>query len=46
MHGYVVGDAYREGRLAEVADYCRRDVEATAALYRRLESTLLPLFKK
>jgi hypothetical protein len=46
MHGYAVGDAYREGRLAEVAEYCRRDVEATAALYRRLETTLLPLFKR
>jgi len=46
MHGYAVGDAYREGRLAEVADYCRKDVEATAALYRRLEPTLLPLFKR
>jgi 3'-5' exonuclease len=46
MHGYAVGDAYREGRLSEVADYCRKDVEATAALYRRLESTLLPLFRK
>jgi 3'-5' exonuclease len=46
MHGYAVGDAYREGRLGEIADYCRRDVEATAALYRRLESTLLPLFRK
>ena len=46
MHGYAVGDAYRDGRLAEVADYCRRDVEATAALYRRLETTLLPLFKR
>ncbi len=46
MHGYAVGDAYREGRLGEIADYCRRDVEATAALYRRLEPTLLPLFRK
>lgn len=46
MHGYAVGDAYREGRLVEVADYCRRDVEATAALYKRLETTLLPLFRK
>ncbi len=46
MHGYAVGDAYREGRLAEVADYCRRDVEATAALFKRLEPTLLPLFKR
>ncbi len=46
MHGYAVGDAYREGRLAEVAAYCRRDVEATAALFRCLETTLLPLFRK
>jgi hypothetical protein len=46
MHGYAVGDAYREGRLADVAAYCRRDVEATAALFRRLETTLLPLFKR
>ncbi len=46
MHGYAVGDAYREGRLAEILDYCRRDVEATAELYRRLEPTLLPLFRK
>jgi predicted PolB exonuclease-like 3'-5' exonuclease len=46
MHGYAVGDAYREGRLAEVADYCRRDVEATAALFKRLETTLLPLFRR
>ncbi len=46
MHGYAVGDAYREGRIADVAEYCRRDVEATAELYRRLEKTLLPLFAK
>ena len=46
MHGYAVGDAYREGRLADVADYCRRDVEATAALFRKLETTLLPLFRR
>lgn len=46
VHGYAVGDLYREGRVREIADYCRKDVEATAALYRRLESTLLPLFRK
>ena len=46
IHGYAVGDLYRQGRLREIADYCRRDVEATAALYRRLEPTLLPLFKR
>lgn len=46
MHGYAVGDAYAEGRLAEILDYCRRDVEATAALLARLEPTLLPLFRR
>ena len=46
MHGYAVGDAYRDGRLSEILEYCRRDVEATAELYRRLESTLLPLLRK
>lgn len=43
MHGYVVGEAYQEGRLPEILDYCRRDVEATAALLAKLEPTLLPL---
>ena len=28
--------------LREIAAYCRRDVEATAGLYRKLEKTLLP----
>ncbi len=46
MHGYAVGDAYREGRLSEILEYCRRDVEATAELFRRLDPTLLPLFRK
>lgn len=46
MHGYAVGEAYREGRVAEIAEYCRRDVEATSALFRKLEPTLLPLFLK
>ncbi len=46
IHGYAVGDLYRQGRVLEIADYCRKDVEATAALYRRLEPTLLPLFRK
>ena len=46
VHGYAVGTFYRAGRLREIADYCRRDVEATAELYRRLEPTLLPLFRK
>jgi DNA polymerase elongation subunit (family B) len=46
MHGYAVGDAYREGRLGDVAAYCRKDVEATAALFKKLEGTLLPLFRR
>ncbi len=46
VHGYTVDDFYRKGRLREIADYCRRDVEATAELFRRLEATLLPLFRK
>ncbi len=46
IHGYAVGELYRQGRVREIADYCRKDVEATAALYRRLEPTLLPLFRK
>ncbi|MFI5180172.1 MAG: ribonuclease H-like domain-containing protein [Thermoanaerobaculia bacterium] len=46
VHGYTVDDFYRKGRLREIADYCRRDVEATAELFRRLEPTLLPLFRK
>jgi hypothetical protein len=45
MHGHAVGEAYRQGRLPEILDYCRRDVEATAALYRKLEATLLPLLR-
>jgi len=46
VHGYTVDDFYRRGRLSEIADYCRRDVEATAELLRRLDATLLPLFRK
>ncbi|MBK6406948.1 MAG: ribonuclease H-like domain-containing protein [Holophagales bacterium] len=46
MHGYAVGDAYAEGRLPEILDYCRRDVDATAELLRRVEPTLLPLFRR
>jgi DNA polymerase elongation subunit (family B) len=46
MDGYAVGPYYREGRLAEIAEYCRRDVEATAALYKRLETTLLPVLER
>jgi hypothetical protein len=40
-----VGPYYKAGRLREIALYCRRDVEATAGLFRKLEKTLLPAFK-
>jgi len=46
MHGYAVADAYAEGRLPEILSYCRRDVEATAELFSRVETTLLPLFER
>ena len=42
MDGFSVGPYYRSGRLREIALYCRRDVEATARLFRKLEKTLLP----
>jgi hypothetical protein len=45
MDGYSVGPYYRAGRLREIALYCRRDVEATARLFRKIEKTLLPVFK-
>ena len=46
MDGYSVGPYYRAGRLREIALYCRRDVEATARLFQKLEQTLLPVFKE
>ncbi len=45
IDGSQVGRAYREGRIEDIGEYCLRDVRATGQLYRRLESTLLPLFK-
>ncbi|MFQ5766931.1 MAG: ribonuclease H-like domain-containing protein [Acidobacteriota bacterium] len=33
LSGSQVAAAYREGRLQEIADYCRADVTATAELY-------------
>ena len=42
MDGFSVGPFYRAGRIREIAEYCRRDVEATAGLFRKLEKTLLP----
>ncbi len=45
IDGYSVGPYYRAGRLKEIALYCRRDVEATARLFRKIEKTLLPAFR-
>lgn len=36
MDGSMVGKYVADGRIAEVADYCRRDVEATREVYRRM----------
>ena len=45
IDGSQVSRAYREGRIEDIGEYCLRDVRATAELYRRVEQTLLPLFK-
>ena len=45
MDGFSVGPYYRAGRLREIANYCRRDVEATAGLFQKLEKTLLPVIE-
>jgi hypothetical protein len=45
MDGFSVGPYYRTGRLREIALYCRRDVEATARLFQKLEKTLLPVLE-
>jgi hypothetical protein len=45
MDGFSVGPYYKAGRLREIALYCRRDVEATARLFQKLEKTLLPVLK-
>ena len=45
MDGFSVGPYYRAGRLREIANYCRRDVEATARLFQKLDKTLLPAFE-
>ncbi len=45
IDGSQVARAYREGRIDDIGEYCLRDVRATAELYRRLQDTLLPLFR-
>ncbi len=37
MDGSLVGNAFAEGRIEDIARYCLEDCRATAALYRRLE---------
>ncbi len=44
MDGSQVGDKARAGRYDEIAAYCLRDTRATADLFRRLQSSLVPLF--
>lgn len=46
LDGARVGAYYRAGRLEEIAEYCLRDVDATAQLYRRLEPTLIDLHQR
>jgi DNA polymerase elongation subunit (family B) len=36
IDGSMVWDYVRDGRIAEVADYCRADVEMTRAIHRRM----------
>lgn len=36
MDGSMVGQYVADGRIAEVADYCKKDVIATRAVYRRM----------
>jgi predicted PolB exonuclease-like 3'-5' exonuclease len=45
IDGSQVSRAYRDGRIEDIGEYCLRDVRATAQLYRKLETTLLPLFR-
>ena len=46
IDGSQVGRAYRDGRIDDIGEYCLRDVRATAELFRKVESTLLPLFAR
>ncbi|MBM3988982.1 MAG: 3'-5' exonuclease [Planctomycetes bacterium] len=45
IDGSQVSRCYRDGRIEDIGEYCLRDVRATAALYRKLRATILPLFK-
>ena len=37
MNGAAVGEAYKQGRLDEIAQYCLADCRATGALYERVK---------
>jgi hypothetical protein len=45
IDGSQVARAYRDGRIEDIGEYCLRDVRATAELYAKLETTMLPLFR-
>ena len=45
IDGSQVGRAYRDGKIEDIGEYCLRDVRATAQLYRKLEPTLLTLYR-
>jgi DNA polymerase elongation subunit (family B) len=45
MAGHEVAQAYREGRMEEIAQYCLRDVEATAKLLDRVQTLIGPVFE-
>jgi hypothetical protein len=45
IDGSQVGRVYREGRIDEIGEYCLRDVRATSELYKKVQRTLLPMFK-
>jgi predicted PolB exonuclease-like 3'-5' exonuclease len=36
IDGSQVFDFYKAGKLDEIADYCKRDVETTRAVYKRM----------
>jgi predicted PolB exonuclease-like 3'-5' exonuclease len=42
LDGSKVYPYYRAGKLAEIVEYCKRDVESTRLLYRRLTFTKVP----
>jgi hypothetical protein len=46
IDGTQVARAYRDGRIEDIGEYCLRDVRATAALYKKLDATMLPLFRR